>query len=113
MVKRFLVLAGTFVVLGLFTTVAVTAQSPNTATMVVVVVDQNGAFVKDAKVSVANSATGAHPYPRLAPWATDLLPLRLRALEFVAIAERHAATCAIDAPTDAAVLLVADVFKIE
>ncbi len=34
------------------------AQSPNTATMVVVVVDQAGAVVKDAKVSVVNTATG-------------------------------------------------------
>jgi hypothetical protein len=35
------------------------AQSPNTATLVVNVVDQAGAAVKDAKVSVTNSATGA------------------------------------------------------
>ena len=35
------------------------AQSPNTASMIVVVVDQNGAVVKDAKVSVVNTATGA------------------------------------------------------
>ena len=35
------------------------AQSPNTASMIVVVVDQNGAVVKDAKVSVMNTATGA------------------------------------------------------
>src|SRR5205085_7936263 len=35
------------------------AQSPNTATMIVVVVDQNGAVVQDAKVSVVNTATGA------------------------------------------------------
>src|SRR5438477_12707203 len=34
------------------------AQSPNTATMIVVVVDQRGALVKDAKVSVVNNATG-------------------------------------------------------
>jgi Carboxypeptidase regulatory-like domain/PEP-CTERM motif len=37
----------------------VSAQSPNTATMIVVVVDQTGAVVKDAKVSVANTATAA------------------------------------------------------
>jgi hypothetical protein len=37
----------------------VAAQSPNTASMIVVVVDQNSAVVKDAKVSVVNSATGA------------------------------------------------------
>jgi Carboxypeptidase regulatory-like domain/TonB dependent receptor len=35
------------------------AQSPNTASMIVVVVDQNGAVVRDAKVSVTNEATGA------------------------------------------------------
>jgi hypothetical protein len=35
------------------------AQSPNTATIMVVVVDQAGAVVKDAKVSVVNTATGA------------------------------------------------------
>ena len=41
-----------------FITVPAAAQSPNTATMIVVVVDQNGAVVPEAKVSVANSATG-------------------------------------------------------
>jgi hypothetical protein len=35
------------------------AQSTNTATMIVTVVDQTGAVVPDAKVSVVNSATGA------------------------------------------------------
>lgn len=35
------------------------AQSPNTASMVVVVVDQTGTMVSEAKVSVANAATGA------------------------------------------------------
>src|SRR5919198_5951613 len=34
------------------------AQSPNTASLFVVVVDQNGAVVQGAKVSVANAATG-------------------------------------------------------
>ena len=42
-----------------FVVAPVAAQSPNTATMIVVVVDQSGAVVKDAKVSVVNSATGA------------------------------------------------------
>ena len=37
----------------------VAAQSPNTATIVVVVTDQAGAVVKDARVSVVNTATGA------------------------------------------------------
>src|SRR5215211_438482 len=35
------------------------AQSPNTASIVVTVVDQNGAVVKGANVSVVNTATGA------------------------------------------------------
>jgi Carboxypeptidase regulatory-like domain/TonB dependent receptor len=35
------------------------AQSPNTATLIVLVSDQNGAVVPDAKVSVVNDATGA------------------------------------------------------
>src|SRR4249920_3246286 len=33
------------------------AQSPNTATLIVSVVDQTGAVVKDAKVIVTNTAT--------------------------------------------------------
>jgi hypothetical protein len=35
------------------------AQSPNTSTIVVLVVDESGAMVKDARVSVTNSQTGA------------------------------------------------------
>lgn len=42
-----------------FIAAPVVAQSPNTATMFVVVADQNGAVVQDAKVSVVNNATGA------------------------------------------------------
>jgi hypothetical protein len=42
-----------------FSAAPVAAQSPNTATMIVTVVDQTGAVVKDAKVSVVNTATGA------------------------------------------------------
>src|SRR6266550_3072126 len=41
------------------TVILAAAQSPNTASMIVVVVDQTGAVVKDAKVSVVNTATGA------------------------------------------------------
>jgi hypothetical protein len=40
-------------------TAGVPAQSPNTASIVVTVVDQNGAVVKSANVSVVNTATGA------------------------------------------------------
>ena len=43
----------------MFTNFPAFAQSPNTASMIVVVVDQNGAVVKDAKVSVVNTGTGA------------------------------------------------------
>ncbi|MBO0860085.1 MAG: TonB-dependent receptor, partial [Chloracidobacterium sp.] len=42
-----------------FFAVDVTAQSPNTAAIIVVVVDQTGATVKDAKILVVNAATGA------------------------------------------------------
>src|SRR5215208_3720311 len=42
-----------------FIVMPVAAQSPNTATMIITVVDQTGALVKDAKVSVTNTATGA------------------------------------------------------
>jgi hypothetical protein len=42
-----------------FTVAPASAQSPNTATIVVVVVDQNSAVVPGAKVSVVNAATGA------------------------------------------------------
>jgi len=48
----------TFALLS-FTATTIFAQSPNTANLIVVVVDQNGAVVKDAKVSVVNNATGA------------------------------------------------------
>jgi hypothetical protein len=41
-----------------FMTVPAAAQSPHTATITVLVVDQTGAVVKDAKVSVLNTATG-------------------------------------------------------
>lgn len=47
--------------LALFAFLATTiaAQSPNTASLIVIVSDQNGAAIKDAKVAVTNSATGA------------------------------------------------------
>jgi Carboxypeptidase regulatory-like domain len=42
-----------------FSAAPIAAQSPNTATLIVVVVDPTDAVVKDAKVSVVNTATGA------------------------------------------------------
>jgi hypothetical protein len=46
-------------VLFVFIATPVAGQSPNTATMIIVVVDPNGAVVPEAKVSVVNTATGA------------------------------------------------------
>src|SRR5262252_7863187 len=45
--------------LTLFLAFTTAAQSPNTSTMIVTVVDQAGAVVRDAKISVTNIATGA------------------------------------------------------
>jgi hypothetical protein len=42
-----------------FTTTSITAQSPNTSSINVFVIDQNGAAVPGAKISVVNNATGA------------------------------------------------------
>src|SRR5881396_2733905 len=42
-----------------FIAATVAAQTPNTSTMIVTVVDQSGAVVKDAKISLTNTATGA------------------------------------------------------
>src|SRR4051794_2244563 len=47
-----------FVLLLLFA-LPLAAQSPNTATMIVVVIDQTGAIVPGAHVSIVNAATGA------------------------------------------------------
>src|SRR5215216_5718868 len=49
----------TLLLTALLFTHAALAQSPNTASMIVVVVDQNDAVVRDAKVTVSNDATGA------------------------------------------------------
>jgi len=46
------------IALLLFIVAPVAAQSPNTATMIILVVDQNGAVVNDARVAVLNTATG-------------------------------------------------------
>ncbi len=47
------------VLLAFFLSTPALAQSPNTATLVVVAFDQTGAVVNDATVTVANEATGA------------------------------------------------------
>ena len=47
------------IALFVFLALPVAAQSPNTATMIVTVVDQNDAVVRDANISVVNTATGA------------------------------------------------------
>src|SRR4029079_4611868 len=47
------------IALTAFVVAPIAAQSPNTAAMIIVVVDQTGAVIADAKVSVRNTATGA------------------------------------------------------
>jgi hypothetical protein len=42
-----------------FSAAPIAAQSPNTASMIVVVVDQAGDVIRDARIAVINSATGA------------------------------------------------------
>ena len=59
MLKTYSFLTCALISLIAFIPVRAAAQSPNTATIDVVVVDQVGAVVRDAKVSVVNSATGA------------------------------------------------------
>jgi hypothetical protein len=54
-VKRFL----TLMALAILAALPLAAQSPNTATILVNVVDQAGGAVSDAKVSLVNNATGA------------------------------------------------------
>src|SRR5919112_157991 len=55
---KFKVLLSLLLLLSAFTTFT-SAQSPNTATMMVIVTDQSGAMVTDAQVTVLNTATGA------------------------------------------------------
>src|SRR5260370_27711459 len=55
---RFFVVVYVDAVLGLIVG-AGAGQAPNRATMIVLAVDQTGAVLKDAKVSVVNAATGA------------------------------------------------------
>ena len=59
MFKRFGGMFAHLIALLTLTAAAVFAQSPNTASMIVTVVDQNDAVVKGANVSVVNTATGA------------------------------------------------------
>jgi len=59
MIKRFVIQLSVFVLVLALAAISAFAQSPNTASMVVVVEDQNGAIVKDARISVVNDATGA------------------------------------------------------
>jgi hypothetical protein len=48
-----------FAALCLFMAGPLAAQSPNTATMIVIVADQAGGLVPDAQISIVNNATGA------------------------------------------------------
>src|SRR5947207_4971221 len=58
MIKRHL-LKLSVLALALVFTASVPAQTANSASMIVTVVDQNGAVVKGANISVVNTATGA------------------------------------------------------
>src|SRR4029079_4719638 len=58
MLKKLIVALATIAAVAL-QAAAAGAQSPNTGSIVVVVVDQSGAVVKDARVTVTNTATGA------------------------------------------------------
>lgn len=59
MMKHYLLRLCVFSLLLSVTAFAALGQSPNTASMNVTVVDQNGAVVRGANVSVVNTATGA------------------------------------------------------
>jgi hypothetical protein len=59
MIKSYLLQAWVFALLLTISALAALGQSPNTASMNVTVVDQNGAVVRGANVSVVNTATGA------------------------------------------------------
>ena len=57
MAKYFLRQLSVFVIFAAACGPMAFAQTPNTGSIVVIVQDQNGAVVSDAKVSVVNSAT--------------------------------------------------------
>jgi hypothetical protein len=59
MIKRYSLQLSVLFLLLVVSGFTALAQSPNTASMIVTVVDQNGAVVKGAEVSVVNTATGA------------------------------------------------------
>ena len=59
MIKRHLLQLCVLSLVLAFTLSTATAQSPNSSSMIVTVVDQNGAIVRGANVSVVNTATGA------------------------------------------------------
>jgi len=59
MTKKLLAHLGVCCSVIALTALVTVAQSPNTASIVVTVVDQNGAIVRGANVSVVNTATGA------------------------------------------------------
>ena len=59
MLKKFLLQMGVCCSLTALFAFAAVGQSANTASMIVTVVDQNGAVIKGANVSVVNTATGA------------------------------------------------------
>src|SRR5262245_51603107 len=58
MIKRFFCQVSVFAFLLAFASFSL-GQTPNTGAMVVVVADQNGAVIRDARVSIVNDATGA------------------------------------------------------
>src|SRR5438477_10776073 len=59
MIKRYFFQISVFALLLTVSALAGYAQSPNTASIIVTVVDQNDALVRGANVTVTNTATGA------------------------------------------------------
>ncbi|HYW72130.1 MAG TPA: TonB-dependent receptor, partial [Pyrinomonadaceae bacterium] len=59
MIKALVFKLGVFASVFALMALAATAQSPNTASIIVTVVDQNDALVRGANISVTNTATGA------------------------------------------------------
>src|SRR5262249_51354118 len=59
MLQRLLLVRFLITITSLLILLPVAAQSPNTSSLMVVVVDQTGAVINDARISVLNDATGA------------------------------------------------------